>query len=137
VRSALKDLQAHGSAAAVRLPSRREVIERAMLLEKNLLEDHLWPPGAPAIVRGRQVLCRPQPDGFYLAGGRFLPLAVSSIRLDAPGRPKARCLCKTARYRAMDRGQPLPSLASTAILWPQKWLQRRLVHWTRNERGRL
>ena len=69
-KAAIADLEARGS-AAVRLPSIEETVERAMLFEKNLLENptagrealrHLFEDG--------KVLCRPQPDGVYLAEGK-------------------------------------------------------------------
>jgi DNA invertase Pin-like site-specific DNA recombinase/Arc/MetJ-type ribon-helix-helix transcriptional regulator len=103
VRAALVDLEAHEKVekaaikallergkAAVRLPSPEQTVERATLFEKMLLEDP---------TRGREelrkmfedgkVLLKPQPEGFYVAEGKFFPLTLFSLRL-APETPKAR-----------------------------------------------
>ena len=86
----LADLQARG-AAAVRLPSPEETLERAFRFEDVLLKDP---------VRGRselrrlfdneQILVGPQPGGFYIAEGKLYPLAMFSLRIDEPDKPKAR-----------------------------------------------
>jgi site-specific DNA recombinase len=103
VRATLVDLEAQAKVeknaikallerrtAAVRLPSPEQTVERALLFERMLLEDP---------TRGREelrkmfedgkVLLRPQPEGFYLAEGKFFPLTLFSLRL-APETPKAR-----------------------------------------------
>lgn len=106
-KRAIADLEARRS-EAVRLPSVEETVERAMRLEKSLLENptagrealrHLFEDG--------KVLCRPQPEGVYLAEGKFFPLALFSLR---PGvEPvKARDLEGSAGLLGPSRGTEPP-----------------------------
>ena len=81
-KQAIEDCVRQGH-AAVRLPTPEETVEHALRFEDVLLKD-------PA--RGREelrrlfdegrVMLRPQPQGFYLAQGKLLPLALFSLRLD-------------------------------------------------------
>jgi hypothetical protein len=116
------DLEARGS-EAIRLPSREEVVERALLFEKNLQEDPV--SGREELRRlfeGGKVLCRPQPDGFYLAEGNLLPLALFSMRLDlGTQRPATRSqrarLARSQKLRA-------PSMVVRAGFEPTTWRSR-------------
>jgi hypothetical protein len=92
----------------VKLPSPEETIERATLFEKNLLEDPV--AGREELRRmfaGGKVLCRPQPDGIYLAEGTFLPLEIFSMRLAAET-PKALAPAGSEGLRGGKRGPEAP-----------------------------
>jgi hypothetical protein len=94
-KQAIEDCVRQGH-AAVRLPTPEETVEHALRFEDVLLKDpargreELRLLKDPA--RGREelrrlfdegrVMLRPQPQGFYLAQGKLLPLALFSLRLD-------------------------------------------------------
>jgi hypothetical protein len=42
------------------------------------------------LFENEQILVRPQPGGFYVAEGKLLPMAIFSMRVDLPEKPKAR-----------------------------------------------
>jgi site-specific DNA recombinase len=97
VRTTLKDLEAQANtekraiaellkrgSAVVSLPSPEQTVEHALRFEELLLKDPTR--GREELRRmfeGEQVLVRPQPGGFYVAGGKLFPLALFSLRLDA------------------------------------------------------
>jgi molybdopterin converting factor small subunit len=106
-KAAIADLEARRS-EAVRLPSIEETVERAMLFEKNLLENptagrealrHLFEDG--------KISCRPQPEGVYLAEGKFFPLALFSLRFGTEP-VKARDLEGAAGLLGPSRGTEPP-----------------------------
>ena len=106
-KRAIADLEARGS-GAVRLPSPEETIERALLFERMLLENPV--AGREELRRmfdGGRVLCRPQPGGFYVAEGKFYPLALFSMRLSAQ-MPKAPDLGGSAGLHAGSNRGPEP-----------------------------
>ncbi len=85
-----------------------ETVERALLFEKMLADDPV--AGREELRRlfeGGKVLCRPQPDGFYVAEGKLYPLALFSMRLEA-GTPKARDFRESAGLGGMNRGLGAP-----------------------------
>jgi site-specific DNA recombinase len=109
-KRAIAELEAQGS-AAVKVPSRAATIERAMLFEKNLAEDPV--AGREELRRmfeGGKVLCKPQPEGFYLAEGTFLPAALFSLRLWEET-PKARDFSRSAGLQ----GIPQPRTACSIV----------------------
>lgn len=121
VRDALKDLEAQAKAekraivalqdrgsTAVRLPSPEETVERALLFEKMLADDPV--AGREELRRlfeGGKVICRPQPEGFYIAEGKLFPLALFSMRLGQET-PKARDSSESAGLGGMNRGLGAP-----------------------------
>ena len=83
-KRAIAELLERGS-AAVTLPSPEQTVERAVRFEKLLLKDPTR--GRQELRRmfeGERVLVRPQPEGFYIAEGKLLPLSLFSLRLDFP-----------------------------------------------------
>ena len=77
-----------------------------------------WQGGGESIARGgapraeRVGVCEPvgaggQPNGVYLAEGKFYPLALFSLRLAADA-PKARDLEGSAGLRGTNRGSETP-----------------------------
>ncbi len=98
VRAALHDLEAQAkvdkraiaelearATTAIRLPSPEETVQRALNFEKNLLANPV--AGREELRRlfaDGKVLCRPHVDGYYVAEGKILPLAIFSMRLAEP-----------------------------------------------------
>lgn len=129
IRTTLKDLEAQATAekraiaellergsGAVRLPSPEQTVERAVLFETLLLKDPTR--GREELRRmfeGEQVLVRPQPEGFYIAEGKLLPLALFSLRLDSTEAEtaKARDSEESAGLPANRQSRGLPPSCST------------------------
>ena len=64
---------------------------------------------------GEQVLVRPQPEGFYIAEGKLLPLSLFSLRLDGADAetPKARDSEESAGLPANRQSRGLSPSCST------------------------
>jgi DNA invertase Pin-like site-specific DNA recombinase len=103
-KRAIAELQARGS-DAIRLPSLEETAQRGLMFERMLAENPVaGREEMRKLFENGKVLCRPQPEGFYIAEGTLFPLALFSMRLTVQT-PKPGDSGESPGLQGMSRGQ--------------------------------